>query len=277
MIAEYLTYERDIKNLAPTTIAEYGKDLADFVSWTKQASTPLRWSIVTSSIIELYITQQRQRGLKATTINRRTSTLATFFDWLTRRHGLEHNPVRDLDRQRQAKTQPKPADRETIEAYMRDGSKADRWQTELKALIALMAGTGLRISEALAITMADVDKHDRRIMIHGKGAKERYVYYGQEIAKRLNTYYRATGAKGASQRLFSLSYEDAYRLMTSELRGANGRGITPHQLRHTFATAQLRKGTPIKTLASMMGHERITTTERYTAIGDAERRACFLA
>lgn len=277
MINEYLTYETNVKGLATTTIEEYRKDLTAFVKWTRKGKTPLRWSYVTPSIIELFITNQRRRGLKATTINRRTSALSGFFDYLCKRHGLKSNPVEELDRMKQAKTQPKPADGDAVRAYLEDATKNDRWQNELKAIVALMMGTGLRISEALAITMADVDGRDKRITIHGKGAKERYVYYGQDIAQRLNAYYLATGKRGPQQRLFTMSYDDAYKMMTAELRGANGRGITPHQLRHTFATEQLRKGTPIKTLASMMGHERITTTERYTAIGDAERRERFLA
>lgn len=266
-------YLLNVKRLQPTTVREYQKDLKSFRNWAAQWETGRQLDLrdLTIQIAEAWANAQAKDGIKANTINRRLSALASVTAWALHTGQRETDGLQGLQRQRRPKAAPKPADREAVQAYLSKPETTSEGK-EIQALVALMATTGLRISEALSLRYSDIDKGHQALTVHGKGNKERRVYYTAATAEFLNRHADGRAHTGL---IFDMDYTAAYQGITTSLKTGD-RGTTPHQLRHLFATRQLEVGTDLFTLAAMMGHSDIDTTRRYTMVADSRARKAFL-
>lgn len=273
IISGFLAWAGSLKGLTASTVAEYGKDIARLTAWLESVPSGrgLGLQYLNTAIAELWAQSMARDGKKATTINRRLATISQLGAYMEHQGLCPIGQLSGIVRPKRAKTLPKPADGTTVARFLMErGGDPDTLQ--LQAITQLQLQTGLRISEVLTLRYEDVRKDDRAILIHGKGMKERRVYYTDETARRLNAWARCTQEHTGN--IFTLSYLEAYERMTQRMR-KNGRGITPHQLRHLFATRQLERGTDVMTIAAMMGHDDITTTRRYAGVSDTRQRSAF--
>lgn len=255
MIREYLTYQREVKNLAESTLLEYEKDLREFVNYmmAKQKA----WSTIGRDDLEDWIMTMSRSQLKPATIRRRIATVRNIFTFAFDHCGLAVNPAFGIESPKLPKQLPDTGEIEQFLKYLAT-TPTSRRALKMHAYVALALETGMRVSEIMTLQSSQFDKKNRCIYVHGKGSKQRIVYYGELTRTHLSAYNRQPCG-------FIFSERDERQLREEMLMELDPyiRHCHPHMLRHTFATQILNSGTDIYTLSRLMGHESISTTERY--------------
>jgi len=249
----------------------------DYVSDVRQfmAVCPKPWREVTMQDIDLFVDQQRQAGLKQSTVNRRVAALKTFFDFLAEESGdlSWPNPVRF---QRHAGKRPRALPRD-----LRDEDIERVWDVIVsardRAWFALMVRAGLRVGEVVNLKVSDLlspadGERPARLRVCGKGRKERVVYLIADAYAVLETWLQARPTteephvflNGRGKPLSA----NGLQWLLHQYGQQVGLDLTPHQLRHTFARQLTEAGMPITSLGKLLGHAQITTTQIYTAGAD---------
>lgn len=250
MIQEFLQYQRANKGLSEQTLEGYMKDLKVFVRFSQ--SHGLRWSTITPKDLDEYVSEEHERGMQPRTIKKRVEVVRLLFSWAQHRGLLADNPARYTQTPKQAEELPKAADTDRLRKYLeRDATSRESYIIHI--IVALILETGMRIGEITSMRGEDIDTKNHAILVHGKGAKERYVYYG----KLCERYAEAMSHRAG--RIFTQAQTDYRYMMYAELPGTH-----PHAIRHAFAIEQLNRGLELKTLSTLMGHKHTTTTEIYT-------------
>lgn len=251
----------------------------DYVSDIRQfmAVCPKPWREVTMQDIDLFVDQQRQAGLKQSTVNRRVAALKTFFDFLAEESGdlSWPNPVRF---KRHAGKRPRALPRD-----LRDEDMERVWEVIVsardRAWFALMVRAGLRVGEVVKLKLSDVlspaeGERPARLRVCGKGGRERIVYLTADAYAVLETWLQARPTtedphvflNGRGQPLTA----NGLQWLLHQYGQQVGLDLTPHQLRHTLARQLTEVGMPITSLGKLLGHAQITTTQIYTAGADPE-------
>lgn len=249
----------------------------DYVSDVRQlmAVCPKPWREVTMQDIDLFVDQQRQAGLKQSTVNRRVAALKAFFDFLAEESGdlSWPNPVRF---QRHAGKRPRALPRD-----LRDEDIERLWGVMVsardRAWFALMVRAGLRVGEVVNLKMSDglspaEGERPARLRVCGKGGKERVVYLTADAYAVLETWLQARPTTEESHVFLNgrgkpLS-ANGLQWLLHQYGQQVGLDLTPHQLRHTFARQLTEAGMPITSLGKLLGHAQVTTTQIYTAGAD---------
>ncbi len=293
-IGGFASYVADERRFSPRTVEAYGRDLGRFVAfWEREfanqpaAKTPL--SGVDSLAVRSYLAHLHRDGLANRSLARHLSTLRSFFRWACREGHLEKNPARGLPAPRVPKALPRALTLPDTEKLL----SADEDETFVpereRALFELLYATGLRVSETAGLDLEDVDFAMRLVRVTGKGNRERIVPFGEAAAEALREYLpsrdalRHAGGRGAGSRgpepLFvnarggRLTPRSMARLLKRRLRAAGlPEEISPHALRHTFATHLLQAGADLRAIQELLGHASLSTTQKYTHL-DAARLA----
>jgi integrase/recombinase XerD len=267
--------------LAPKTVDAYRRDLADIAKFLERSPAE-----ATSDDLAAYLASLRARGLASTTIARRAAALRSFY-----RHQLllgtrADNPAAELDLPRRARTLPRTLSPGEAERLIEAAAGTTPRSLRDRALVELLYGAGLRVSEAVGLDRAAVDLERRLVRCIGKGSKERVVPVGREAVEALRRYL-ARGRPYLDRRhrpeLFlnaqggPLTRAGAF-LILRRLAGAAGlepERVHPHLLRHSFATHLLEGGADLRSVQEMLGHADLSTTERYTHVSDRRRRELY--
>lgn len=252
---EYMTKNRGLSEL---TGKEYRKDLRDIQTWMVTHAKVERWSTVTKDLIDDYVSDLVSEGLKPATIKRRISCLRSFYQWAWVQGLQKENPAKYVSTPKLSHLVPKTLPTEVIQATISDATIPQ----QTRAMVAVLAETGVRISELLDMRLTDVDVEHRRIVVRGKGDKERSVYYGVMTAGVVANA-KAVGAG----RLFPLCDRDArYRIHSALRRHTTSPKASSHIIRHTWATEMLNAGASLSTIQALLGHSSVKTTERYAKV-----------
>jgi integrase/recombinase XerD len=267
--------------LAPKTVDAYRRDLADLATFLKRSPAE-----ATPDDLAAYLASLRARGLASTTIARRAAALRSFY-----RHQLligtrADNPAAELELPRRARTLPRTLSPGEAERLIEAAAGTTPRSLRDRALVELLYGAGLRVSEAVGLDRAAVDLERRLVRCIGKGSKERVVPVGREAVEALRRYL-ARGRPYLDRRhrpeLFlnaqggPLTRAGAF-LILRRLAGAAGlepERVHPHLLRHSFATHLLEGGADLRSVQEMLGHADLSTTERYTHVSDRRRRELY--
>jgi len=257
MIKEFLTYQKEIKGLAIQTLQGYEKELAAFVKYASKRH--MSWSKITKQDIDDYTAHMARYGLKPRTIRKRIEVLRLIFTWAQHEGLLDSNPAQFAQTPKAADEIPNVPEMAKIEAYLNKPAKnAEDWL--VKAIASFIIETGMRIGELCGMKRTDIDREHGTIKVHGKGNRERTVYYGKRVA----AFIAALNLNIATQ-LFPIDQEQIRWMMYRQMSPEVGR-CNPHALRHAFACEQLNKGMDTKTLATLMGHKHEETTEIYARL-----------
>lgn len=257
MKREFLEYEEKVRNLSQLTLKAYEKDLGAFISWA--GSQGYRWSTISQADIEQYIMYLHDEGAAPATIRRAISTLRQFFTWAHHRQLLSENPARWLQSPKLKKRLPVAADLRSIWVYLQQ--PATTWEQQVAhAYAALLSSTGIRLQEAIDIRLEDVNTQDHTIKIHGKGRKERIIYY---LSNSTRHWEKLAGQRPG----FLLPISDQRTIRTIIWKELH---THPHAMRHAFACLMLRQGAALPVISKILGHESVKTTERYARVIDAE-------
>jgi integrase/recombinase XerC len=291
----FTAYVGEERRFSPRTVEAYRRDLGRFAGfWESEfanaeaAKTPL--SKIDTLAVRSYLAHLHRDRLANRSLARHLSTLRSFFRWACREGHLDKNPARGLPSPRVPKTLPRAMTLPDTERLLAaDAEEALAFVPEReRALFELLYATGIRVSEAAGLDLVDVDFSSRLVRVTGKGSRERIVPFGDAAAEALREYLpsrealrhraRREGPRG-SQPLFvnarggRLTPRSMARLLKRRLRAAGlPEEISPHALRHTFATHLLQAGADLRAIQELLGHASLSTTQKYTHL-DAARLA----
>src|SRR5438309_5180059 len=267
--------------LAPRTVDAYKRDLRDLEAWLGGAPDD-----ATHDQLAAYVAQLRADGLAATTIARRVAALRSFYRHQVLLSVRPDNPAAELELPRRRRALPKTMSPGEVERLIDAAAGTTPRALRDRALVELLYGAGLRVSEAVGLERAGVDLENRLVRPMGKGAKERVVPIGREATDALRRYL-ARGRPYLDKRhrpeLFlnakggGLTRAGAFLILRrlAERAGLDPGRVHPHLLRHSFATHMLEGGADLRSLQEMLGHADLSTTELYTHVTDRRRREAY--
>jgi integrase/recombinase XerC len=280
-----LAHER---RMSPHTLRAYGDDAARFLGFlgdhraTRVTLATLQK--LTPADLRAFLTARRGDGLGPQGVQRAVAALRSFYRFLERENLADGAAVRAVRSPRLPRTLPRPlSENDAARAIAEAGEEGKPWiAARNAALITLLYGTGLRISEALSIKRGDVPLPETLIIV-GKGKKERTVPVLPAVREAVDAYARlcpfagsASSALFVSRRGNPMSAREAQSLMQL-LRGRLGLGAraTPHALRHSFATHLLQNGGDLRAVQELLGHASLSTTQKYTEVESTRMLAVY--
>jgi integrase/recombinase XerD len=269
--------------LAPKTIEAYRRDLKSLADWLGQPP-----SSATTEQLEAYLADLRAAGRAPTTISRRAAALRTFFRHLVLVGVRPENPAAELAAPRRARRLPRTLSPREAERLVEAAKGTTPRTLRDRALVELLYGAGLRVSEAVGLERGAVDLEGRLVRPVGKGDKERVVPIGRQAVDALRRYL-SRGRPFLDRRhrpeLFlnaqggPLTRAGAFLILRRLAIGAglDPARVHPHLLRHSFATHMLEGGADLRSVQEMLGHADLATTELYTHVSDRRRREAYFA
>lgn len=270
--------ERARNNDSPHTLKSYGADLREFIHYFSPAGTaPPPPSSLDMLTLREWLAHLYDRDQKPATIRRKLASLRALFSYLSREKQIEQDPARLLRLPKMPKTLPIVPNAEVTNALVDGVSRQDLMQPHPqrdRVLLELLYGCGLRVSEAVGLNLEDFDHSERWILIRGKGRKERQVPYGLKAADALNEYLALRAPSSAPVQSLFLNHKggrltdrgarNIVRFYATHVSGDSS--IHPHTLRHAFATHLLSDGADLRSIQELLGHARLSTTQKYTQV-----------
>jgi integrase/recombinase XerC len=269
------------RNDSPHTLRNYEADLRDFTGYfSPPGSEPPPLAEFDLLTLREWLASLYDREQKPATIRRKLAALRAFFRYLSREHRIAMDPARLLRLPKMPKSLPQVPNAEVTNALV-DGvlaAKPERRHPERdRLLLELLYGCGLRVSEAVGLNLDDIDRSERWLRVRGKGRKERQVPYGTKAAAALDAYLgtraenRDNGVRQPALflnrlggRLTDRGARDVVRFYATWVVGDSS--IHPHTLRHAFATHLLSDGADLRSIQELLGHARLSTTQKYTQV-----------
>ncbi len=272
-IDTYLEHLTVIRGLAENTVQAYGSDLSFFRSFMDEHHGQL--ADLNEDVILLYLVHLRQKGLKNASMARNLSCLRGFFDFLVQERRIAANPVTLFDSPKLTRKLPEVLSRKDVLALLARPDTTDRLGFRDRTMLELLYAAGLRVSELVTLTLTDFDAEVGLLRVLGKGAKERLVPLHDTAVTFLLDYVRhwrpLFGPKAETVFLnrsgLGLSRQGVWKLIGRYAREAGIlRPVSPHTLRHSFATHLLEGGADLRTVQILLGHSDIMATEIYTHV-----------
>jgi integrase/recombinase XerC len=269
--------ELERRNESPQTLRSYGADLREFTAYfSPPGSSPPALKDFDLLALREWLAHLYDREQKPATIRRKLASARAFFRFLSRHHRIETDPARLLRLPKMPKTLPQVPNAEVTNALV-DGRLPEALERpdprRDRLLLELLYGCGLRVSEAVGLNLEDIDRAERWLRVRGKGRKERQVPYGEKAATALDSYLADRGAAVDGKVLFlnhrgtRLSDRGARNIVKFYATYVVGdSSIHPHTLRHAFATHLLSDGADLRSIQELLGHARLSTTQKYTQV-----------
>lgn len=291
-VADFIRYLAGVRNLSPNTVRAYEGDLEGYCTWLRrEGANPLS---ITHRELRRWLAEQSRARYAASSVDRRLSAVRDLYRWLVHEGITDKDCAAALVSPKKAKTLPRTMDAESVERLLEtcDVSTPDGLRD--RCFIELLAATGSRISEASGLDVADVDVARRQVRLFGKGRKERIVPIYEAAIETVQRYVqvarpeliaRAKGKSKAGDALYvstrgNRMSADALRTVFERHVGLAGLDptLTPHAMRHTYATELLTNGADMRSVQELLGHANLATTQIYTHLSverlkDATRQA----
>ncbi len=266
----HLTAER---GLSPNSVAAYRRDIHQFADFAAAAGA---WPPTGGHAVE-FLQWLKAQGLSDASIARKLSALRTFARFLVSEGALVEDFTEALEPRRAERKLPEPLSVARVERLLGGTATARPMELRDRAMFELMYASGLRVSEVVNLRVMDLDLERGFLRTVGKGSKERMVPVGEVACSWVARYLRSRGALAADCLIFPgrggrpLVRQEVWRLIKRHAaRAGIAQRVTPHTLRHSFATHLLGRGADLRAIQEMLGHARLTTTQIYTHV-DMER------
>jgi integrase/recombinase XerC len=270
-IEQFLTYLRDVRQLSPHTISNYGRDLASLLDWCGQQKIGNAAEVSTGDIRQ-YASQLHRNGLAGSSIQRRLSAIRSFYNHLARQRkgGVEHNPANGIQAPKQARRLPKTLDVDQVSRFLQPESN-DPLELRDLAMAELFYSSGLRLSELASLNLDDIDVRSALVTVVGKGSKARTVPVGSAALTAIAAWRKQRCAPNGELALFTSKHGKRIsvrniqaRLKILGRRSGMPQDIHPHMLRHSFASHMLESSGDLRAVQELLGHSNISTTQIYT-------------
>ncbi len=267
---DYLRYE---KNASIHTLNNYRRDLEQFGIYLSERKTS--FDSADNVIIRGFLASLYQMRFKKSTIARKLAAIRSFYQYCLQKKWIEENPAKVVSTPKQDKNVPSFLSEEETAAFLDIPPGNDPLRIRDRAMMELLYATGVRVSELVGMNLDDIHTGERLIRVRGKGKKERLVPFGKKAEDVLREYiqnrYRIHEGEIDKDALFlnnrgqRLSVRSVQRKVNHYLqKTAVKRKISPHSLRHSFASHLLSRGADLRVIQELLGHESLSTTQKYT-------------
>jgi integrase/recombinase XerD len=285
VIAAYLDHLRVERRLADHTLESYARDLAALVSFA--SGRGVQPEALDRAALEAFVRQQMSAGLAPRSVARSVAAIRGYYRFLVLDRRLEHSPADELRPPRAWPALPKSLSLDEVDALIAQPDVSLPRGLRDRAMIELLYATGMRVSELVSVRLADLHLDAHYLTCVGKGNKERLIPIGEQATDWVERYQREgrpqlLRARRPSPRLFlnarggSLSRVGFWKILKGYGLRANLPGpLSPHVLRHSFATHLLDGGADLRTIQDLLGHASISTTQVYTRVESARLRRAY--
>lgn len=281
-LSEYLEYIEIEKGLSENTVDAYRRDLSDFLDFCeKQGAEDIE--DIKRNYVNSYILKLRENDYTPRSVVRKIASLRGFFKWLCANEYTKQNPAQTLEQPKLPKRLPKVMSVEEITKIL----NSDLNKLEL-VIVELLYGCGLRVSELVNLKMNNIDINSKYIQCYGKGSKERLVPFGKKAQDALKSYFKyrdliilKNNIADTKNLLINengkkLTRQDIYNFIRKQGEKIH-KHISPHTLRHSFATHLLENGADLRVVQELLGHSDVSTTQLYTHITKKRLKEVYFA
>jgi integrase/recombinase XerC len=284
LIERYIQYLRYERNASPHTVRNYRSDLVQFRDFLAQGQPGSKVSLKSIDALRIrgFLAHLFEKEQKKTSIARKLAAVRAFFKFLSRERVLAENPAATVSTPKLARTLPRIMSEEEMNDFLdRMGQAAQSGDPAVardRAILELLYASGLRVSELTGLDLRNVNFGDGIVLVRGKGNKERIVPFGSKAREALTAYLpvrekilhenkATTAALFLNARGGRLTPRSVDRLLKKHIRRfcANVK-VSPHSLRHAFASHLLAEGADLRAIQEMLGHKSLATTQKYTQV-----------
>ena len=282
-VGHFLDYMSAEKGASGNTIAAYKNDLDQFytfiVNGTSNGGRP-PWESVSRETVTGFILELRRKRYAEATVARKVAAVKSFFSFLLAEGVLRRNPAESINSPRVGRSLPKPLSVREVDDLLEQPAKRNTPDAHRdRAMLEVLYATGMRVTELVSLDMCSVQIQGRRSVVRclGKGARERTIPVHEQAAQALATYMdqsrprlvrnRNEPALFVNRRGYRLTRQGFWLILKEYARQAGIQtAVTPHTLRHSFATHMLRGGAPLRSVQELLGHANMSTTQIYTKL-----------
>ena len=284
-LGAYLT-ELAAKGSSDHTVRAYQNDLVQLVGWLLTQLDRFDPAAVTTVMLRRYLAYLRETGVSRRTVVRKIASMRSFFAYLRKRGEIEGNPAAGLRRPKTDKRLPSFLTESEIRALLEAPSSETLLGLRDRAILELFYSTGMRIAELAALNVSHADLIGESCIVRGKGKKERLLPLGSYACRAMRAYLDSRAAAGfrarGSDALFvnargkRITARSIARNMQRHIRTAGvSKKVSPHTLRHTFATHMLNAGADLRSVQELLGHANLATTQIYTHVTTERLRKIY--
>lgn len=287
LVTEYTTYLASEKMKSNNTIESYGSDVLNYLYYLQNVKGITNFQNVTTEDVKNYLAYLKKMGYSPSSSSRALSTLKSFHKFLVLEHYIKHNPTLSISTPKIDKKLPSVLSVEEVMILLNSLNDDTPYNARNRAMIEVMYGTGLRVSELVNLKLNELHLTSKMISTTGKGSKERIVPINDYASKVLRDYivkYRPELVKNGKDNNFiflnnqgqPLSRQSFFLILKRLAKDAGiEKEISPHTLRHSFATHLLEAGTDLRYIQEMLGHENISTTQIYTHLSKQKIKSVY--
>ncbi len=269
-LRSFLNYLLVDKGLSNNTVKAYEADISSFFQWLDNED--LKYKNLQEDHINQYISFLFQRKMRSSSVNRKISSIKSFYIFLVKRNFLKNSPLNDLVTPKQEKYLPESMSEAEVDKLLNSPDVANKIENRDKAMIEMLYATGMRISELVNLKLTDVDMKRCVVKVFGKGSKERLVPFGETALDSLKSYLNDREQSSSKEIFLSNRGKKMTRVAFWQrvkiylIRENLKNSISPHTLRHAFATHLLNRGADLRSVQLLLGHSDLSTTQIYTHI-----------
>lgn len=284
-ISQFLDYLQSEKGYSENTTAAYRNDLGQFYTFLLEeyADSVHSWTDVSDDIVQEYVAQMNNKSYAASSVARKVAAIKSFFHHLASEEQIEQDPTTDIDSPKVEKRLPKTLEADDVESLLaapREGETPKNYRDT--ALLTLLYATGMRVTELVSLRVDDLDLEKNRLTCPGKDGQDRILPFDQDTRHDLEKYLESGRPKLVKddqvEALFlnhrgqQLTRQGLWLIIKAYARQANlSAGVTPHTLRHSFASHKLESGADLQQVQELLGHANISTTQIYAQLAEDDQ------
>lgn len=284
LVSAFLEHLRYSRNYSPLTIQSYGRDLAEFLTHLGVDPAEVRPADLDHITIREFLAGLYEKGNSRSSVARKLAAIRSFFRFLHREGLIAQNPARLVRTPKQAHRNPTVLSESEVETILSLPDPSTDLGVRDRAILELLYAAGLRVGELVGIDLGDCSLRERMLRVRGKGRKERVVPFGQQAQQAIEAYLAARSrilkrarTTRTPEALFlnarggRLTARSVQRSLADSIRkSALVLKVHPHLFRHSFATHLLNRGADLRTIQELLGHESLSTTQKYTHLAVEE-------
>ena len=270
-LRSFFTFLYVEKGLSKNTIEAYSNDINDFLSWLNKRNIQ-DFKEISELVVNEYVAYLFNKALKSSTVNRKISSLKSFYLFLIKKKIISSSPLSEIITPKKEHYLPSSMSEDEVERLLRSPNIELDIENRDKAMIEMLYATGMRISELINLKITDIDLERSVLKVLGKGSKERLIPFGEKALDSLNSYLEKRKKSLAKEVFISnrgkkmtrTAFWQRIKIYLS--REGLKDSISPHTLRHAFATHLLNRGADLRSVQLLLGHSDLSTTQIYTHI-----------
>lgn len=286
LVDEFLRQLEVVRKASKHTIRAYARDLSDFARFIESEGIS-DFRQISRSLLRQYLNWLFAKGYERRSIARKLSSVRSFFNFLARAGYIPINPAIDLRQPKLMQKLPSTLEVAEVELLLSAPKAATVRGLRDRAILEVLYSTGLRVSELANMRISDIDFSEKLVKVRGKGGKERIALLNDEAASWLERYLQESRPKltrngkqvtdvvFVSQKGTPLTVRQIHRIVDGYARKVLGRSVSPHVLRHSFATHLLEGGADLRVIQELLGHSSLAATQIYTRLSKTHLRKIY--